>query len=263
MFTDSHCHLDFKEFDAHRDELIEQCAKADIHRFIVPGITAKTWPRVLQLCSTYKAALPSLGLHPWWIDKATPEDLLLLEQLLDKHKNTIVAVGEIGIDGGLNKGEQNIAKQSQYFVQQLNIAKQHNLPVIVHHRKSHHLIIPLLQKIALAQGGVIHAFSGSYQQAKSYIDLGFKLGIGGTITYPRASKTLKAVSRIPLEHIVLETDAPAMPLNGFQGQHNSPINIPIIFEQLCKIRQESVAEIKQQIEQNIESLFNKTKIKCE
>ena len=249
MFTDSHCHLDFKEFDKDRAALIKLCENANIKRFIVPGITAKTWPRVLELCQQFPQAFACLGLHPWWIEKATPQDLELLINLLDR-KN-VLALGEIGIDGAID----NIEKQTEYFVKQLNIAKDKDLPVIVHHRKSHHLIVPHLKKAKLDNGGVIHAFSGSYQQAMAYIDLGYKLGIGGTITYERASKTQKAVSKLPLASILLETDAPAMPLEGFQGQTNSPLQLPLVFKKLCQLREESVEDIQMQIEANVQQLF--------
>lgn len=249
MFTDSHCHLDFTEFDANRDELMKRCAALNINRFIVPGITAKRWPRVLELCQTYPNALPCLGLHPWWIAKASDNDILQLEQLISK--NDLVAVGEIGIDGAI----ADIDKQIAYFVKQLQIAKKHRLPVVVHHRKSHHLIVPKLQQADLSEGGVIHAFSGSYQQAKAYIDLGFKLGIGGTITYPRAVKTINTVKKLPLESMLLETDAPAMPLDGFQGKINSPDKIINVFKHLCTLRNESPERLQQSIEQNLKQVF--------
>lgn len=249
MFTDSHCHFDFTEFDADRDALIKRCAELNINRFIVPGITAKRWPRVLELCQKYPTAWPCLGLHPWWIAKAIEDDLTLLDQLIIKHD--LIAVGEIGIDGAI----EGITKQTEYFVKQLHIAKKHDLPVIVHHRKSHHLIVPELKKVSLNKGGVIHAFSGSYQQAKAYLDLGFKLGIGGTITYPRAIKTINTVKKLPLDSILLETDAPAMPLDGFQGEINSPEKITNVFHHLCELRNENAEILQESIENNLKQIF--------
>ncbi|QBY05159.1 TatD family deoxyribonuclease [Thalassotalea sp. HSM 43] len=245
MFTDSHCHLDFREFDDIRDDLMFQCQQLGIKRFIVPGITRKRWSRVLGLAQRYQGITPCLGLHPWWIEKATEQDLWLLQELAVEHN--IAAIGEIGIDGAV----EHLEKQQEYFAAQLAIAKQLNLPVIVHHRKSHHLIMPHLQRTGLEKAGIVHAFSGNYQQAKAYIDLGFKLGIGGTITYDRAAKTRDAVSKIPLQHIVLETDAPAMPLQGFQGLDNSPKYLPKVFEQLLSLRSESAEVIAEQIEANV------------
>jgi len=129
------------------------------------------------------------------------------------------------------------------------------LPIIVHHRRSHNEVIERIKKFKPLRAGIIHAFSGSYQQAKTYLDLGFKLGIGGTITYPRAAKTIKAIKRLPLDCLVLETDAPAMPLSDQQGQANSPINIIRIFNTLCDLRSESKEVISQTIEENVNQLF--------
>ncbi len=249
QFTDSHCHLDFIEFDSSRQQLIAACHDANIQRFIVPGITAKRWSRVLQLCQEYPCAKPCLGLHPWWIDKATPADLQRLQHYLSTEK--VYAVGEIGIDGAI----ADIEKQSDYFAQQLEIANQFQLPVIIHHRKSHHLIRPLLKQSKPQHSGVIHAFSGNYQQAKVYLDLGFKLGIGGTISYQRAKTTRATVAKLPLESILLETDAPAMPLQGFQGEINSPLQINNVFTHLCRLRSEPAHQIAEQIENNVEQLF--------
>ena len=137
----------------------------------------------------------------------------------------------------------------------MGLAQKNNLPVIVHHRRSHPLITPLLKKVSLKKAGIIHSFSGSYQQAKQYIDLGFKLGIGGTITYPRAQKTIKAIKRLPLESLVLETDAPAMPLFGYQGEINSPLRLLDVFNHLCEIREESAEEIAATVESNINEVF--------
>lgn len=253
FFTDSHCHLDFKEFNAIREPLISQCAQHNIHRFIVPGITAKSWPRVIALANNHNNIYASLGLHPWWINKARDEDLITLENLLEAEP--IVAVGEIGIDGAFD----NIEQQTGFFIKQLTIANKFDKPVIIHHRKSHHLIQPILKTTPVHRAGVIHAFSGNYQQAKAYLDLGFKLGIGGTITYERAHKTRETIKKIPLESILLETDAPAMPLSGFQGEINSPLKITNVFDSLCTLRTEPKEYIASQIEQNVEQLFSLTK----
>ncbi|MDN3653854.1 TatD family hydrolase [Thalassotalea ponticola] len=249
MFTDSHCHLDFQEFDSIRDDLIQHCHSLGIERFIVPGITSKRWPRVLSLAKQFPQVIPCLGLHPWWIDKASDQDLWLLEELAIEH--SIAAIGEIGIDGVID----DIETQTKYFTAQLEIANKLDLPVIIHHRKSHHLIVPELKRINLARGGIIHAFSGNYQQAKAYIDLGYRLGVGGTITYPRAIKTREAIAKIPLSAIALETDAPAMPLNGFQGLDNSPKYLPKVFAELCQLRSESEQHIAQQVEDNINAFL--------
>jgi TatD DNase family protein len=170
-----------------------------------------------------------------------------------------VAIGEAGIDGVIAQAENNLAQQIQIFEQQLNLAKSYQLPIIVHHRKSHQHIVAMLRQKNLTKGGIIHAFSGNYQQACQYIDLGFKLGIGGTITYPRAEKTIKAIKRLPLASLVLETDAPSMPLYGFQGQDNSPLQLIKVFQALVGIRSESAGELAHALESNINTVLASAK----
>ena len=219
QFTDSHCHLDFTEFSNKIPELLQQCHAQKIHRIIVPSVNPEHWQRVLSLAeltnnksnkeqNTHVKIACALGIHPWflilqgglttntYIDFQAQQLEQALNQARSKNSDNIVAIGECGIDVFKAKkntdNEQafnnNIRLQQEFFDMQLHIAKQNNLPVIVHHCQSHQLILPLLKQHKLDKAGVVHAFSGSYQQAKDYINLGFKLGIGGTITYPRSKK---------------------------------------------------------------------------
>ena len=277
QFTDSHCHLDFTEFNENRSDLLLQCEAKNIHRIIVPSVNPKHWQRVLSLAnlskpSTHVNIACALGIHPWFLilqDSLSTTNYNLsfqeqqLKQTIMHSRNEIIAIGECGIDVFKAKKNtpneqafiENIQLQQDFFDMQLHIAKENNLPVIVHHCQSHSLILPLLKQNKLDKAGVIHAFSGSYQQAKDYIDLGFKLGIGSTITYPRAKKTINAIKRLPLSSLLLETDAPAMPPMGQQGMINSPLNLINVFQALVSIRGESEELIAEQIEINVEQLF--------
>jgi TatD DNase family protein len=274
QFTDSHCHLDFTEFKQDLPELLQQCHAQHIHRIIVPSVKPEHWQRVLSLTDieTSVDIACSLGIHPWFLilqDSSLPKHYELgfqerqLKQVIKKNRHKIIAIGECGIDvfkakkNTLNEQafNENIQLQQDFFDMQLHIAKQNNFPVIVHHSQSHSLILPLLKQYKLDKAGVIHAFSGSYQQAKDYIDLGFKIGVGGTITYPRAKKTINAIKRLPLSSLLLETDAPAMPPFGMQGMSNSPLNLINVFQALVLIRDEPKEVITEQIELNVEQLF--------
>lgn len=279
-FTDSHCHLDFIEFQQKLPHLLNHCQQKNINQVIVPSVNPEHWQRVLSLPNqapdnTVKISC-ALGIHPWFLilkdtlaNRTTVKNLNLefneqqLTQAVLKHRNEIVAIGECGIDVFKAKKnseheeelKNNLNLQQTFFEMQLQIAKQNNLPVIVHHCQSHQLILPLLKRMNLSKAGVIHAFSGSYQQAKAYVDLGFKLGIGGTITYPRAKKTINAIKRLPLSSLLLETDAPAMPPFGQQGCINSPLNLLSVFSALNNIRSEPEVIIANQIESNVYELF--------
>jgi len=286
QFTDSHCHLDNKAFNQQLPSLLSQCAKLAINRIIIPAISPDNFTHVIALAKQYHnkpiKLYPCLGIHPWFLQGLDDSHLMQLNDLVSQEKNNIIAIGEIGIDGANIKRsdnpEEELAKQQHFFDFQLNIAKQQSLPVIVHHRQSHQYIVPLLKKYKLAQAGIIHGFSGSYQQAKDYLDLGFKLGIGSTITYSRAKKTINTIKRLPLESLVLETDAPSMPLSAeVMNQEragkevltqtipsiNSPVNLIKIFEVLTMIRVEDAELIANQLEANIEQTFFNKNSSCQ
>jgi len=276
QFTDSHCHLDFPELSNNLPQLLQQCANHKIKRIVVPAVYPEHWQRVLALHDIAKKnhveIACALGIHPWFIishptsnqvNKQIDLHQKLLAEKVNERRESIVAIGECGIDVFKAKKntdseqalQNNLTLQQEFFEMQLSIAKENGLPVIVHHCQSHHYILPLLKQYNLDKSGVIHAFSGSYQQAKEYIELGFKLGIGGTITYPRAKKTIKAITKLPLNSLLLETDAPAMPPLGKQGEVNSPLSIDEIFQALAAIRTESPKEIAAQLEENNNQLF--------
>lgn len=267
-FTDSHCHLDFKELTStlsSKTALLKQCAKNNIHQIIIPAISPSNWDSVLALASqNQKSAavdckvFACLGIHPWFLLDLQQNHLDKLAIKVAENRTQIIGIGEAGLDGVIAKQQNNIKQQILFFEFQLNLAQQNQLPIIIHHRRTHNEIITLLKQAKLSQGGIIHAFSGSYQQACQYIDLGFKLGIGGTITYPRAEKTIKAIKRLPLSSLVLETDAPSMPLFGYQGESNSPLRIVDVFNKLVELRLEDSEDIADKIEQNIATVFNIT-----
>ncbi|MBU2894240.1 TatD family hydrolase [Colwellia sp. D2M02] len=272
-FTDSHCHLDDKVLTEQLPMLLTQCRQLAINRIIIPAILPANFDSVLALPKQYPkektqvSLYPCLGIHPWFLDKLTDIHLEQLANKVAQTRSDIIAIGETGLDGAIAKKapehgqsiEDNWAKQYQFFDFQLNLAKAEQLPVIIHHRQSHDKIVPRLKKYQLSKAGIIHGFSGSYQQAKSYLDLGFKLGIGGTITYPRAKKTINAIKRLPLESLVLETDAPSMPISieagGVIGQPNSPTYIVNVFQVLSEIRAESAEVIAMQLEKNLDDMF--------
>lgn len=233
--VDSHCHLDFSDFNNDLITVLKRARDKGILHFLVPGIGAKNWPAVLALAKLHDGIYPALGIHPYFLNDFDVGDLQLLEQYLATEPN-IVAVGECGLDKTL---DFPFEQQVQICKQQLLLAKQYNLPVILHCRKAHNELIKLLQQVQLPRAGVIHGFSGSTQLAKQYIKLGFKLGIGGVITYPRAMKTRQAVTELPLSSLLLETDSPDMPISGYQGIRNEPANITKILHSLAGLRQES------------------------
>lgn len=244
---DTHCHIDFSEFDHDRNKVLAQCAVRHVNTIVIPGIHAKQWPHLLILLNQAAPVqlLGALGMHPFFKAQHHPSHLKLLKQHMDRQSEHIIAVGEIGLD--FYHGTEDAEAQITLFTQQLVLAKHFNKPVIIHSRKAHDLICKQLRRIDFRNGGIVHAFSGSQQQAETFISMGFKLGIGGGITYPRASKLRHLVSILPLESFVLETDAPDMPLYGQQGVRNTPEHLPEVLDTLCLLRNESRKTIAQQL----------------
>ena len=252
---DSHCHMDFQEFDADRTSTLERCFDLGMKAMVVPGVSTKQWERLRLLCEKAFKRSPKLyfacGIHPWWSENPPAIDSLTFEQHLNHP--LCVAIGECGLDfyKPIDK-----TKQLQVFEQQIKLSVDTGMPLVIHSVKAHNEIDAILARYTPTAGGVIHGFSGSLQQAQNYWERGFYLGVGGTITYERAQKTRKAVAEMPLESLLLETDSPAMPLQGHQGERNSPERIIDIAHCLAELRQESVETITRQTCINAETLFH-------
>lgn len=250
---DTHCHLDFPQFDSDREFVLTRCQLAGINKIIVPGTQASRWPTQISICKSSSSLSFALGIHPYYAGAAIADDLDKLDKLLNLHRTDTVAIGETGLDFHLP--EESHQSQIDFFIEQIHLANKYRLPLILHHRKSHNETIRLLKQQHFVHSGVVHAFSGSLQEANSYIDMGFKLGAGGTITYARATKTRDTFKLVPLESIVLETDAPDMPMSGRQGQRNSPEYLGEVARHLAGIRGISVSEVVEQTNANSTQLF--------
>ncbi|AUC43437.1 putative deoxyribonuclease YjjV [Dickeya solani] len=235
-FIDTHCHFDFPLFAENDAGSLAQAAQAGVHRLIVPAVAAEHFERVLELSQRWPALYAALGLHPLYIAGHQDAHLAELASLLARPHPRLVAVGEIGLD--LYMPEPQFERQKAFLGAQLKLAAQRDLPVILHSRRSHDQLAQILRRYPVPCTGVVHGFAGSYDQAMTFIRLGYYIGVGGTITYPRANKTRQAIARLPLDRLLLETDAPDMPVYGFQGQPNRPERITAVFDTLCELRPE-------------------------
>ena len=255
-FVDTHCHFDFPPFTGDEVPSIDRAARAGVDAIIVPAIEAAYFERVLDLARRHDALYAALGLHPIVIEHHLDEHLDRLDAVLQTAENKLVAIGEIGLD--LYRENPQFERQQTILDAQLRLAKRHDLPVILHSRRTHDKLAMHLKRIDLPRRGVVHGFSGSLQQAQRFIELGYHIGVGGTITYPRASKTRDVMARLPLSALLLETDAPDMPLNGFQGQPNRPEQAARVFTTLCELRPEPAAVIAHALLENTRTLFGIT-----
>ncbi|WP_456379168.1 TatD family hydrolase [Thiolapillus sp.] len=232
---DSHCHLDMPAFDQDRQQVLEQARCVGIEGFVVPGTTQESWQKILDLAAQNHDVYPALGLHPCFCSAQATGRIEQLRVLAESAHP--VAIGEIGLDFYPGNRDLNRELQLQLFELQLQIAQDLGLPVILHTRKAHDQVLGLLKKHSL-KGGISHAFNGSWQQAQQYMGLGFCLGFGGMLTYERSSRLRTLAKTVPLEYLVLETDAPDMPGAAHQYQRNSPEYLPEVLDTLSRIRKE-------------------------
>lgn len=250
MFIDSHCHLDAAEFDDDRDAVVLAAQRVGVMQLILPAVERANFAAVSSVCRSYPGCHAAYGIHPLYTARAHPEDLLSLQETL--LGQAAVAIGEIGLDHFV-AGHDPVLQQ-HYFVAQLKLAQQHALPVLLHVRGAIDAVLQQLRRHPVP-GGIAHAFNGSPQQAAEFIRLGFKLGFGGTLTFPRARRIRALAASLPLTSIVLETDAPDIPPAWQRGQRNTPDQLPRIAAELATLRQLTVAEIAQATTANVRAVL--------
>jgi TatD DNase family protein len=239
MLIDTHCHLDAAEFDADRDNVALLALQQGVSSIVIPAVARNNFDNVIALCNSHKNCAYALGIHPMYVDDARLEDIEILKSTIEK--NHPVAIGEIGLDYFVTK--KNIERQTYFFTEQLKLAKQYDLPVILHVRNAIDDVLKYLRRFEI-RGGIAHAFNGSFQQAEQFIQLGFKLGFGGAMTYSRALKIRELATNLPLESIVLETDSPDIPPEwvGAKGR-NTPLELSKIAQVLADLRQVNVTQV--------------------
>jgi len=246
---DSHCHLDDSRFDLNRVAVVQRARDAGVHRFVVPAVRCADWQRLQQFAAADVNILPAFGLHPWFCNEHRESDL----QQLPDYLTTAVAVGECGLDG--KRCDIDMQTQLHWFRSQLTLAAELDLPVIVH---AYGAVDAVTSEIRRYPGlcGVIHSFSGSLQQADQLINLGFYLGFGGGITYERASRLREVVKAVPLERLLIETDAPDQPPAGHQGQENEPAFLIEILASVATLRDLDAELLAECCNQNAKELFS-------
>jgi len=254
-WIDSHCHLDFDEFE-NLPDLYSNLIKSGCTGILVPAISAQYFPRLLAFKKQF--AKPNtefvniaLGLHPYFLADHKEQHLHVLDEYITKARP--LAVGEIGLDFALDYQSQD--SQLWWFENQVQLAINHQLPLVVHCRKAHDQVASVLRRLKFKHGGIIHAFSGSVQQAQNYLQLGFVLGLGGALTYDRAQAMHKMIKTLPNEAYVLETDSPDMAPAFARHETNSPLNIPRIAQYIADLRGESRQQIYTYSTQNFKRIM--------
>ncbi len=250
QLVDSHCHLDAPAFDGDRDAVLARAGAAGVAAMVVPAVTAAGWPGLRQACAANPALHPAYGLHPMFLAEHRPPHLDALRAWVEREAPC--AIGECGLDffvEGLDADTQR-----QYFHAQLQLARETGLPVIVHARRATEEVIHTLRRVGGLRG-VVHSFSGSPEQARQLWDLGFLIGLGGPLTYPRANRLRALVATMPLEFLLLETDAPDQPDAAIRGQRNEPARLPAVAAAVAGLRGQTVEEIAARTSENARRLF--------
>ena len=250
---DTHCHLDIAIFKERLADILLCSMNKGVSDFVIPGYISSGWDEIINVSIKYKNLHAAPGLHPCYVNEHGTEDLKNLNTLCQT--GIPIAIGEIGLD--FHCSPNNEHAQKQFLEQQIHIAKNHNLPILLHVRKAHDQVASIIRKLKFLNGGIVHAFNGSLQQANTYLQMGFKLGYGGNITYQRATRIRKLAAELPLSAIVLETDAPDIPLANRREAPNSPEYLPEILHTLSTLRPESKEEIAKQTSLNVKEVLTR------
>ncbi len=247
---DSHCHLDFDAFDSDRDAVLERAHNSGIWHIVIPGVKREFWYRIRTLCTDNIQLHACYGLHPYMVGEHTDDDIEQLRYWLEK--NDCVAVGECGLDYRQQQADKHL--QLKFFNAQVEIAHTMNKPVVIHSVHATGDVINTIKDYPGLQG-MVHSYSGSYEQAMQLIDLGFYISLGGSITYENAKKLRATASRIPLHSILLETDAPDQPDAAHRNQRNEPAYLVNALQCLSELRDEPIEEIAARTTTNAKKLF--------
>jgi len=247
---DSHSHLDAPEFELDRCEVISRAEAEGVNQQLLPAVEFASWSNLKEVCQRYAGLYPAYGLHPMYLASHLPEHIPALQNWIETEKPN--AVGECGLDFFVEGLDAEL--QRFYFIEQLKLAREFELPVVVHARHAVEEVIASIKKIGGLKG-VIHSYSGSEEQARQLFNLGFSLGIGGPITYDRAKRLRRLVASMPIEFLLLETDSPDQPNADYRGQRNEPARLLDVLKIVAELRSESEEVIAKATTGNAETMF--------
>lgn len=258
LWIDTHCHLDAHEFGSESLQVAAHASAQGVAMIVIPAIERANFSIVRDLAATAPNACFALGIHPIYVPHATEDDLIALRDAVAQAMNDprFVAIGEIGLDFFIPMLCEPAmrAKQEHFLREQLKIARDFDLPVLTHVRRSQDIVLKHARQIR-PNGGIAHAFNGSFQQAQGYIDLGFKLGFGGAMTFTRALQIRRMATDLPLASIVLETDAPDISPSWIHPGRNSPEELPRIGAVLAELRGLELADVAAQTSANARAVL--------
>ncbi|GGJ96890.1 TatD family hydrolase [Pseudomonas matsuisoli] len=255
QLIDTHNHLDFPPFDSDRQQVIDSAIARGVERQVVIGVYHDHWERLWSLATAQPSLFATLGLHPVFMHMHTPEHLQRLRQWLERLQGhpKLCAIGEVGLDYYVERPDKDA--QKTLFEAQIELAIEFDLPLLLHVRRAHADVTAILKRYRPPRGGIAHAFSGSYEEACEYLRLGFKIGLGGAGTWPQAKRMHRVLKQLPLDGIVLETDAPDITPASHAGERNSPVFLPDICHTLAELKGVPAEELADAATRNTEALF--------
>lgn len=257
MIFDSHAHYDSHQFDEDRDELLNSMQENGVGTIINSAADWESVTEVVELAQKYPFIYAAIGLHPDEIGELDEERFEYVR--LQCQKDKVVAVGEIGLDYYWDNESQDV--QKKWFIRQLELARELDLPVVIHSRDAAEDTLGIMKEHARGLRGVIHCFSYSKELAREYVKMGFHIGVGGVVTFKNAKKLKEIVKEIPLERILLETDCPYLAPVPFRGKRNSSRYLPYVAEEIAAIKGITYEEVVAQTEENAKKLFHISEVK--
>ena len=251
MIIDTHAHYDDERFDADRDELLKSMEAGGIGLIVNAGSTIDSWKKIVELTEGYSFMYGAIGIHPDEVGDMDDEQFSRMSDLLELDK--IVAVGEIGLDYYWDKEEHDL--QKEWFIRQLGLAREKDMPVIIHSRDAAADTFEIMKQHAAGMKAVIHCYSYSAEMAREYVKMGYYIGVGGVVTFKNAKKLKQVVEEIPLASIVLETDCPYLAPVPYRGKRNTSLYLPYVAEQVAELKGITVEDVIRQTEKNSRELY--------
>ena len=235
MIFDTHCHLNDEQLLNNIDEVIQRASEAGVDKFLVVGWDKESSIKAVELAMQYECIYAAVGFHPCNIFDINFDDLKLLKELVNK-SNKVVAIGEIGLDYYWNKSESERELQKEFFIKQIEIANELNLPISIHNRDAFSDCLNILKNNKPVAGGIMHCYAGSTESLKDVIDLGLMIGLGGVLTFTNARKTKEVCEDVSLDKLVVETDSPYLAPHPLRGTVNEPKNISFVVDEIARIK---------------------------
>lgn len=253
MIFDTHAHYDDKQFDEDRQELLSSMKENGVETIVNVCATYESCQRVLELVQEYPFMYAAVGIHPDEVGSLTEERFAQMKELFEKHKDKVVAVGEIGLDYYWDNESHEI--QKKWFIRQLELARELDLPVNIHSRDAAADTFEIMKQYAQGLDGVIHCYSYSREMAQEYVKMGFYIGVGGVVTFKNGRRLKETVEAIPLTAVVLETDCPYLAPEPYRGKRNNSSYLKYVAEEIAKIKGITCEEVLEQTKKNAEKLY--------